>query len=76
MRNQHLFSGNNIQLPPHENDPLRNIFAKQTNKNIFQRLFLLKSFKYEFQIQQRTIPVISDMISLIWYQNFIKSTVN
>ena len=31
------FSGNNIQLPPYKNDPLRNVFAKQTNKNFFQR---------------------------------------
>lgn len=43
------FSKNNLQLPPHENDLLRNIFAKQTNKNVFQPSFVLGYFKYEFQ---------------------------
>ena len=40
------FSGNNMQLPPYENDPLRNVFAKQTNRNILQRLLALGYFKY------------------------------
>lgn len=51
-----------MQLLFHEKNSTRNMFIKQINKNIFQRLIILNYFKYDLIEQHRTISIINNII--------------
>jgi hypothetical protein len=69
-------SGDDEQLPPHEQDIARNPFAKQTNRSLYHRWV---SLGYSFCLlteQHRTIPAISNIISRVWYHGAVTSKVD
>ena len=70
------FSGDVHQLGPPEEDPRVHIFAYFVNHPLFKRLISLGYPTHELYQQHRSIPLINDVISRIWYKGTVRSTVN
>ena len=68
-------SGDDEQLGPHKDDTADNSFAVTTNTSLFERLFTLGYPSVLLTPQYRTIPLLGQMISTIWYEGKVQSAV-
>ena len=69
-------SGDDAQLASPKQDVKRNPFAEQTNVSLYHRWVSSGYAMSELREQHRTIPVISNLISDIWYRNTVVSKVD